>query len=43
MGMAFYYAPFGEIQWRCPLGLALGQYALMNGYRMQMLRLGTVL
>lgn len=26
MGMAFYYAPYGEVQWRVPLGLALGQY-----------------
>ncbi|KIY00270.1 uncharacterized protein Z520_03955 [Fonsecaea multimorphosa CBS 102226] len=23
MGMAFYYAPYGEVQWRVPLGLAL--------------------
>jgi len=23
MGMAFYYAPFGETQWRAPLGIAL--------------------
>ena len=23
MGMAFYYAPYGEAQWRGPLGIAL--------------------
>lgn len=23
MGMAFYYAPYGQAQWRGPLGLAL--------------------
>lgn len=23
MGMAFYYAPFGDVQWRAPLGISL--------------------
>ena len=31
MGMAFFYAPFGETQWRGPLGIALLWPLIMLG------------